>query len=132
MTDAFDSDVLIYAANLHPLGPPIRALFDDRDAPVGVGSWLLVPEVTAKPRRLGRHAELGSIVELLACLDLRPLDAATAEAAAQLGATYNLRAPDAVHLATAILAGADRFITNNRRDFSTAIAEIAVTYPDEL
>lgn len=93
---------------------------------------MLVPEVTAKPRRLGLSAELGSLVELLARLDLRALDAATARTAARLGAAYNLRAPGAVHRATAVLAGADRFITNNRRDFPAAIAQIAITYPDEL
>lgn len=29
-------------------------------------------------------------------------------------------------------AGADRFITNNRRDFRKEIAEVDITYPDEL
>lgn len=38
MTDAFDSDVLIYAANAHPSGPAIRALFDGRDQLAGIGS----------------------------------------------------------------------------------------------
>jgi len=37
-----------------------------------------------------------------------------------------------VHLATAVAAGADRFITNSSSDFSTTIAEVDVTYPDEL
>jgi hypothetical protein len=31
-----------------------------------------------------------------------------------------------------VAAGADRFLTNNRRDFRQSIAEIAITYPDEL
>ncbi len=39
---------------------------------------------------------------------------------------------DAVHLATAVGAGADRFLTNNRSDFPKSIAEIDITYPDEL
>jgi hypothetical protein len=37
-----------------------------------------------------------------------------------------------VHLATAVHAGADRFITNNRRDFSPDITELDVTYLDAL
>jgi len=37
-----------------------------------------------------------------------------------------------VHLATAVNVGADRFITNNRRDFPKSIAEIDVTYPADL
>ena len=43
-----------------------------------------------------------------------------------------LRAADAVHLATAVAMGAKRFITNNRRDFGPGIAEVDVTYPDDL
>jgi hypothetical protein len=42
------------------------------------------------------------------------------------------RAADAFHLATAVLAGADRFITSNRRDFGPSITEIDVLYPDAL
>ncbi len=130
--DAFDSDVLIYAAGMHPLGAPVRALVQGTEFPAGIGSLLLIPELMSKPRRLGRDDECAALAELLAQLDLRPVDEATAKAASDLGATYNLRALDAAHLATAVLAGADRFITNNRRDFPTTIAEIAVTYPDEL
>lgn len=37
-----------------------------------------------------------------------------------------------MHLATAVAAGADRFITNDASDFGTAIDEIDLTYPDEL
>jgi predicted nucleic acid-binding protein len=41
-------------------------------------------------------------------------------------------AADAVHLATAILAGADRFITNNSSDFTSAITEIEILTPSGL
>ena len=47
-------------------------------------------------------------------------------------AAYALRAVDAVHLATAVGAGADRFLTNNRSDFPKSITEIDITYPDDL
>ena len=43
-----------------------------------------------------------------------------------------MHASDAVHLATAVGAGADRFITNNKRDFPRSIAEVMVTYPGDL
>jgi len=39
---------------------------------------------------------------------------------------------DAMHLATAVAVGADRFITNNQRDFRPTITEVAVTYPADL
>ena len=37
-----------------------------------------------------------------------------------------------MHLATAVNAGADRFITNNKRDFPQTIEEIEIVYPDQL
>jgi predicted nucleic acid-binding protein len=60
------------------------------------------------------------------------VDEATAELATALGAAYRLRAADAVHLATAVNAGADRFITNNAADFPKTITEVDVTYPVDL
>ena len=130
--DAFDADVLIYAAAPgHPLGTRVRALFET-SASAGIGSALLLPEILSKPLRDGDQDELSALAALLGRLELQPLDEATARLAAALGASYRLDAPDAVHLATAVAAGADRFLTNNRRDFPEGIAEIAITYPDEL
>ncbi len=136
--DAFDADVLIYAAVPgHPLGTRVRALFpvgevDETGGSAGIGSMLLVPELLAKPMRAGDEDELAQLGTLLARLDLRPVDAATAELATSLAARHRLRPIDTVHLATAVIHGADRFITNNRRDFSHSITEIDVTYPDDL
>jgi predicted nucleic acid-binding protein len=132
--DGFDADVLIYAAAPgHDLGGRVLALFLAQPAvPAGVGSTLLLPELLTKPTRDRADQELMALAALLARLDLRPLDEATAELAVALGATYRLRPADAVHLATAVGIGADRFITNNRRDFSSTIAEIDITYPDQL
>ena len=133
--DAFDADVIIYAAVPdHPLGRRIAALFPSHPGEdlAGVGSLLLLPEVLAKPMRDGAIGEVRALAGLLSRLDLRPLDRATAELSVALASTYRLRAADAVHLATAVGAGADRFITNNRRDFPADLAEIAVTYPADL
>jgi predicted nucleic acid-binding protein len=136
--DAFDSDALIFAAVPdHPLGRRVRALFRD-DAPgdtapaAGIGSVLLLPELLTRPLRTGADSELAALQRLLARLELRPVDAVTAELAAVLGAQYRLRAADAVHLATAVNAGASRFITNNSKDFPTSIGEIDITYPAAL
>ncbi len=136
--DAFDADVLIYAAVPdHPLGRRVAALFSQRprreaDAPDGVGSLLLLPEVLGKPLRDGAVEDVRVLAALLGRLDLRPLDRATAELAAALCASYRMRAADAVHLATAISSGVDRFITNNQRDFPKTITEVNVTYPADL
>ena len=132
--DAFDADVLIYAVVPgHPLGRRIRRLFSAvPEGRVGIGSVVLLPEVLAKPMREGATAQLVLAVELLSRLDLRPATAPIAEIATSLAAAYRLRAADAFHLATAVAIGADRFLTNNRKDFGTSITEIEVVYPDAL
>jgi predicted nucleic acid-binding protein len=136
--DAFDSDVLIYAAIPgHPLGRRVAALFPAEPTKrsgrrVGVGSMLLLPEVLTKPLKDGDADAVEALSDFLARLDLRPVDRPTARLATTLGARYNLRAPNATHLATAISMGAHRFITNNRRDFAKSINELDVTYPADL
>ncbi|MFT4166092.1 MAG: PIN domain-containing protein [Microlunatus sp.] len=135
---AFDADVLIYAAvDGHPLGTRVAALFEsqpDADSPaVGIGSVLLLTEVLAKPLRDDPDSdEAATLISLLSRLDLRPLDDATARLSLALAVAYGLRAADACHLATAVGSGADRFITNNRRDFPQTIAEIDIVYPDAV
>ncbi|MGI8984923.1 MAG: hypothetical protein ACR2HM_10400, partial [Acidimicrobiales bacterium] len=65
--DAFDADVLIYAAvAAHPLGSRVRALFsaDPVRAPGpvdGIGSVLLIPELLTKPLRENIAEELGEL-----------------------------------------------------------------------
>ena len=133
---AFDADVLIYATiDDHPLGKRVRRLFTQADGRViGVGSLLLLVEVLTKPLR---DADSGAkaaerLEALLGRLDLKPVDDRVASLALSLAVRYGLRAADATHLATAIAAGADRFLTNSRKDFPKAIEEIEVVYPDEL
>ena len=134
--DAFDSDVVIAAAQTgHPHRDRLRALLLRPSVPAGsdgIGSVLLLPEVLSRPSRLDATAELRHLTDLLSRLRLLPTDLATAQLAASLGAAYRLQAAGAVHLATAVNAGADRFITNNRKDFPPSIAEIDIVYPDQL
>lgn len=133
--DGFDADVLIYAAvPSHPLGRRVAALFDSArvDEPAGSGCVLLLPEVLGKPIRDGTVAEVRALAGLLARLELRAVDSSTAELATALSVRYALRALDATHLAGAIALGADRFITNNSRDFAKEISEISITYPADL
>jgi predicted nucleic acid-binding protein len=132
---AFDADVLIYAAaKKHSLGARVAALFAGADSePVGIGSVLLLTEVLTKPMRDDPDSrECLSLLSLLSRLELLPLDVPTARLSLALATTYGLRAIDAAHLATAVAAGADRFLTNNRKDFPRAIAEIDIVYPDDL
>jgi predicted nucleic acid-binding protein len=133
--DAFDADVLIYAANpQHPVGAVVLAnlppLLDGK--PTGIGSVLLLAEVLTKPTRQAETDEILALAIILSRLDLKPVDRATAELAVTIGAAYGLRAADAIHLASAVNAGADRFITNNKKDFPKSITEIDITYPEDL
>jgi len=132
---AFDADVLIYAAQRgHSLGSSVAQLFARaQDFPVGTGSVLLLTEVLAKPLRDDPTSdETLALASLLSRVDLLAFDEQTARLALTLAISYRLRAADAVHLATAVAAGADRFLTNNRKDFPKTIAEIDVIYPDDL
>ena len=103
---------------------------DERHA---IGSVLLLPEILSKPTRTGATEDIVVLWTILDRLDLRPTDEAIAELSIGIAAKYKLRAADAIHLATAINGGADRFITNNAKDFrSDEITEIAITYPTDL
>jgi predicted nucleic acid-binding protein len=132
--DAFDADVLIYAAVPgHELGRRVAGLFPKSPSErAGVGSALLLPEVLGKPLRDGNPRAVQQLAALLARLELRPVDRATAMLATVVAARYHLRAADAIHLSTAIAMGAERFITNNARDFPQTITEIDITYPGDL
>ena len=63
-------------------------------------------------------------------MTLVPISAVVAESAADLRARYNLRTPDALHVATAIEAGCDAFLTNDTD--ITCVSEIAVLLLDDL
>lgn len=97
-----------------------------------MGSVLLLVETLTKPRREGWAEDLGRLLRVLGRLELLPVTEATCDLAVSLGATYGLKSMDACHLATAVEAGADRFITNNWNDFPQTISEIDVTYPRDL
>ncbi len=139
MTDAFDADVLIYAAQAgHPLGRRVRSLLINADQPTiqsnadsPVGSVLLLPELLTKTLRDGMHAELDELASLVARLQLHEVSRTVALMATTLGAKYGLLPVDAVHLATAATF-ADRFVTNNSKDFSRAISEVEIVHPSDL
>ncbi|MEV1292526.1 PIN domain-containing protein [Pseudonocardia sp. NPDC049635] len=128
------ADVQIYAAvSGHPLGSPVRALFPDEPAAVaGIGSVLLLPEVLAKPLRERRSDEVAALTGLLSRLRLHPMDPVTAEVATSLAAAYRLRAAEATHLATAVVAGSDRFVVSDRKAFGPGISEVDVVHPEQL
>ena len=134
MITAFDADVLIYAAADHPLGRKVMHLFDLSSEEMGkIGSVLLLPEVLIKPLRTApSQPETERLFGLLSRLRLIAFDQQTSALAVSMAVKYGLKAIDAAHLATAVVGGADRFLTNNSKDFTADIAEIDIVYPDQL
>jgi predicted nucleic acid-binding protein len=135
--DAFDADVLIYAIEPHNklrhriLGVIPQEPLTIEDPPAGIGSVLLLPELLAKPMRDKAEDQTEALLEVLGRLELH-VDRPIANAATTLAAKYRLNAVDATHLATAVVMAADRFITNNQKDFQKTISEVDVVYPAEL
>jgi predicted nucleic acid-binding protein len=129
--DAVDANILIYAAKRDPRGHGVAELLaTGASSQTWLGSVLLVPEVLSSPLRKGFDDELHDLQLLLSRVELKAVDHETADLSATLGAKYGLRAADSIHLATAVLWGADRFHTNNSKDFGQYIDEIEIVLPE--
>ena len=128
--DAFDADVLIYTARKDEIGIAARLVLDA--AALRIGSVMLLPEVLSKSIRLGGGSEYAKLDSLLATIDLKPVDLEIAEAATVFGAKYRLKAADATDVATAVVWGAERFHTNNRKNFGPHVTEVEVVHPEPL
>jgi predicted nucleic acid-binding protein len=75
-------------------------------------------EVLVVPKREGRDdlcRIYREVFETFPNLLVRPVDARIADLAADLRASYSLRTPDALHIATALDARADFYVTEDRR-----------------
>ena len=74
-------------------------------------------ECRVKPIRLGNATLLAEFDTFFASADLikAPIPAAVFERATLLRAAYNFKLGDSLHLATAIVAGCDCFLTNDTR-----------------
>jgi predicted nucleic acid-binding protein len=59
-----------------------------------------------------------------------PVSLAIADSAARLRARYNLRTPDALHVATAINAGCQAFLTNDNT--LKRVTELSILILDDL
>lgn len=129
MTVAFDAGVVICAAVADRRGAILLDAIDAAppDAPVGIGSTLLFTEALTVAD--DRRDERLRMIAILGRLALLPVTQDVAVVAAALKLRHRLKTPDALHLATAITAGADQFVTINRRDFGSRITEIDIVHP---
>lgn len=79
-------------------------------------SALTLLEVLVKPLRDGNLAlatVYRNVLLTTAGLTCWPIDVAVLESAAQIRAVHNLKAPDAIHAATALAAGCSLLVTND-------------------
>lgn len=84
--------------------------------PAAFSSVLTLTEVLVHPLRQNNDALKQRYRDILvnnSDLQLTPITAHAAETAAGLRARYNLRTPDALHVASAIESGCDHFLTND-------------------
>ena len=94
---------------------------------------MTLTEVLPQPMRTGNIAlaqEYRDILLFSAAFTLLPVTAQIAESAAYLRARYNLRTPDALHVATALDARCDAFLTNDLA--IKRVTEIRVLVLDEM
>lgn len=117
-----DTMVFIYHAQAHPIfGPLAREIIHNIERGVihGSASTLMVTEVLTGYRKRNDAKSEDLFWNLLALLKpsllLIPFNVEIADRAAWLRVRYNLRTPDAIHIATAIASGANFYITNDRR-----------------
>ena len=116
---AVETAPYIYYVENHPTyADKVDAIFQLVEAaPLEIKSSVItLTETLMKPIQAGDQALIDVYHDLLTETDyivLNPVTAAVAERAAHLRARYNLRTPDAVHLASALEAGCDALLTND-------------------
>jgi predicted nucleic acid-binding protein len=132
---AFDTAVWVHWVEqnqrfLPAVTPLVRDLAEGRI--VVVTSVLAVVEILTgvfakgDELRARRYRDLFDGTEGIAVLDV---DRAIGEGAARLRARYGLRTPDAIHLATAVAARAEAFVTTDRRLARVRELEVRVLRP---
>lgn len=115
-----ETSPFIYFVEQHPVYVGrMRDVFRrvDEGNPRIVTSVITLTEILVLPIETGNQAYEQAYREMLLnteTIRLERVSVAIAEQAARLRARYNLRTPDALHIATAITAGCDAFLTNDR------------------
>lgn len=133
---ALDTSPLIYYIEENPkydkLITEVFEGFERGDFQIIVSS-LTVTEVMSLPVRRGNHGLANSYYRLLTetiGLKVVAADTEIAHKAANLRAKYSLKTIDAIHLATAIVAGCDAFLTNDY--IFKRVTELRVLILDDL
>ena len=131
----FDTNVFISVFSQEPLGEKVVPIIDaaaNKGTHELITSVLAFSECAVRPYREGNWKALDQVKLMFQMPNLTVLsmDEVVAEEAARLRAVYNLRMPDAIIVATAIIHEADVLLTN---DYQLGIVkEIPVVRLDDL
>ena len=116
-----DTPPLIYFIEEHPeYLPVVRPVFAamTEGALTGVASALMLMETLVRPYRVG-NAPLAAQYEAFLTgsrgFRLEEITINVLRAATQLRAAHNIKTPDAIHLATALMATCPVYLTNDRK-----------------
>lgn len=113
------SPIIYFVENRLPYADICAEAFREIEAGeiVGVASTLTLTEVLAHPLR-NERADLADAYRMLLQategIQLVVIDARIADFAGELRARYNLKTPDALQIATAVLSGCEAFLTNDK------------------
>jgi predicted nucleic acid-binding protein len=118
---ALDTNIFIYVIEQSSeFGETAKALLEQVECGTlsAVASSVSLTEILVKPIREGNRS-LEKQYKLLFThfpnLSIVPVDNSVAEKAAYLRGTYNIKTPDALIVASAMIADAELFITNDAR-----------------
>jgi predicted nucleic acid-binding protein len=139
---AVDSCVIIarITGDLPDMQPGIDSLFHEVDLRLVrlYGSTLLVPEVLgggfADPPDLARENAIRGILDNPNVLTPVQVTRQVAWIARELRRELHLKTPDAAHLASAVYAGADWFMTTDADDFpiGSVVRGVRISLPDSV
>lgn len=134
---ALDSAPIIYHLEGHPelassLRPVFRSIEEGERS--GIVSTLAFLEVLVGSYRAagaeGRPAQAAALLATFPNLEWVEVDIEIAHRAAEIRARHGLRTPDAIHVATAVHAGADLLLTNDRG--LRRVEEVPIVLVEEL
>jgi predicted nucleic acid-binding protein len=114
-----DTPIFIYTLENHPdfypLLKPLWAKFEQNEVSIAC-SELIITEALVSPLRGGNVNSIANYEQLMfdAGINLIPIDRNILFSATNLRVRYRLKTPDAIHAATALSIGCNRFITNDK------------------